>query len=130
MATAQYETRTRTTEETVVVLTLTEDEADALREVVGASDGTRTMVRIFDALDRPTPPEKPASAADTFEYDGVTYDLNAQYVDKDGDIWSFRRRENGDTEGHLQTWAATHWDPYFGLPYVARTYAPLTKVTP
>ncbi|CAM5405178.1 hypothetical protein SMICM304S_03452 [Streptomyces microflavus] len=40
MASAQYETRTETVEKTVVVLTLTEGEADALRDIVGASDGT------------------------------------------------------------------------------------------
>ncbi|MFB7479531.1 phiSA1p31-related protein [Streptomyces anulatus] len=90
MATAQYETRTRTVEEKVVVLTLTEDEADELRTIVGLADGTRTTVRIYQALEKIEAPT-PAQAADTFEYDGVTYELGARYEDCDGDPWYFTR---------------------------------------
>lgn len=127
MAIAQYDTRTRTVEETVVVLTLTEDEADELRHVVGAASGTRTLVRIFDVLAAPTPPATPAPAADTFEYDGVTYELNATYVDRDNDTWYFARIGSEVIGGgdHKPE------DPDDGcsLDFVM-DYRPLTKVTP
>ncbi|WP_069752927.1 phiSA1p31-related protein [Streptomyces sp. EN16] len=129
MATAQYETRTRTVEETVVVLTLTEDEAVELRQHIEKVPVSGVVYRVYEALTAPTAAQ-PAPSTDTFEYEGVTYDLNAKYTDKDGDVWSFRRRASGDTEGHFQGWDEGHWDGFFDLPYVAQKCAPLTKVTP
>ncbi|MGP3750859.1 phiSA1p31-related protein [Streptomyces sp. IBSNAI001] len=125
MATAQYETRTRTVEETVVVLTLTEDEADELRTIVGLADGTRTTVRIYQALEKIEAP-KPAPADDTFEYDGVTYDLDATYADKQGDTWTFtgNRHSNGSPA------LVCEYSGYTEIGDVLDSYGPLTKVTP
>ncbi|CAM5409537.1 putative protein OS=Streptomyces microflavus OX=1919 GN=Smic_80850 PE=4 SV=1 [Streptomyces microflavus] len=128
MASAQYETRTETVEKTVVVLTLTEGEADALRDMVGASDGTRTMARIYEALSNPTSPAQPAPAAETFEYDGVTYDLNAKYRDRDGDVWSFTGKLSGS--GVPRVTHTGYADNYDTIAEIADNYGPLTKVTP
>ncbi|MFD5198838.1 phiSA1p31-related protein [Streptomyces sp. NPDC058375] len=127
MAAAQYETRTRTVEETVVVLTLTEDEAEELRTIVGHADGTRTTVRIYQALEKIEAP-KPAPAADTFEYDGVTYDLNAKYKDRDGDVWSFTGRLSDD--GIPRVTYTGYADNIDTIAEIADNYGPLTKVTP
>ncbi|MFE3144772.1 phiSA1p31-related protein [Streptomyces scopuliridis] len=133
MATAQYETRTRTVEETVVVLTLTEFEADELRRVVGAADGTHTMVRIFGALEKPTPPAAPEPSADTFEYEGVTYELGAVYRDREGDHFKFEMPLSADgTPGGRSRYidGSGFGGPHWTLAEVAGAYGPLTKVTP
>lgn len=128
MATAQYDTRTRTVEETVVVLTLTEDEADALREVIGASTSASGIVyRVYGALAKPTQGEQPASAADTFEYDGVTYDLGATYVDRDNDTWHFARIDGEVIGGGGHK--PEDIDDGCSLDFIMG-YRPLTKVTP
>ncbi|OSC76493.1 hypothetical protein B5180_01680 [Streptomyces sp. BF-3] len=126
MATAQYDTRTRTVEETVVVLTLTEDEADALKEELVLISGSEVVRQVLGALRRPTT-EQPAPAADTFEYDGVTYELDAAYTDRDNDTWYFARI-GGEVIG-----GGDHKpeDPDDGcsLDFIM-DYRPLTKVTP
>ncbi|MFE7624280.1 phiSA1p31-related protein [Streptomyces sp. NPDC057509] len=128
MATAQYDTRTRMVEETVVVLTLTEEEADALKDFIGAStDGTRVMMRVFEALAKPTQPEQPAPAADTFEYDGVTYDLATRYHDRDGDVWRFERRPDGAVRGRLSD--DPIGDHNIPLGEAVDRFGPMKKVT-
>ncbi|MYW28341.1 phiSA1p31-related protein [Streptomyces sp. SID2119] len=130
MATAQYGTRTRTVEETVVVLTLTEDEADALEALVLGESGA-VMERIYRALRQTEPP---APAADTFEYDGVTYELGATYRDRVGDKFTFE----AGTAGPDRTPRGRFWDSDQGkfgdltwtLREVVSSWAPLTKVTP
>ncbi|MEW1551394.1 phiSA1p31-related protein [Streptomyces tsukubensis] len=114
----------------VVVLTLTEDEAGELRALVGASDATPARVRIVTALNGVRKPQadESASPADTVEYDGRTYDLTARYKDSDGDVWRFRRRLGGGTEGHLARWRADTWDGASSLEFVVQTFGPLTRV--
>ncbi|MFB7823838.1 phiSA1p31-related protein [Streptomyces hydrogenans] len=125
MARAQYETRTETVEKTVVVLELSEDEADDLRDLVAAADGTRRMVSIFNALQKPEAPRAEESA-DTFEYDGVRYDLRVPYRDRDGDVWYFARFGDGVRAGIGRTPRnADDGDPF----RTAAGYGPLTKVT-
>ncbi|MER5501339.1 phiSA1p31-related protein [Streptomyces sp. NPDC002561] len=127
MAHAQYETRTRTVEETVVVLTLTEDEAKELRDVVREDGSTRAMARIYRALMKPEAPEpEPEPSADTFEHDGVTYDLNAKYRDTDGDVWRFARFGNEVIGGCIHK--PENIDDGCSLAFVM-DYGPLTKVT-
>ncbi|MEV7425191.1 phiSA1p31-related protein [Streptomyces sp. NPDC091212] len=127
MAEAQYETRTRTVEETVIVLTLTEDEADALKEELILISGSEVVRRMLGALRRPAA-EQPAPSADTFEHDGVTCDLNARYRDRDGDVWRFERRPDGSVRG---SWYGTDIGDYHSLlSDVATECGPLTKVTP
>ncbi|MFD4234268.1 phiSA1p31-related protein [Streptomyces sp. NPDC058542] len=127
MATAQYETRTRTVEETVVILTLTEDEARALREVIGEATVSGMVYRVYEALSKPTSPEQPAPAAETFEYDGVTYDLGVRYTDKDNDPWYFVQFGNDVVGGGSAE--IRDVDDGCSLDYVM-SYRPLTKVTP
>ncbi|MFF6928325.1 phiSA1p31-related protein [Streptomyces californicus] len=124
MATAQRGTRTRTVEETVVVLTLTEDEADALEALVLGESGA-VMERIYWALRQTEPP---APAADTFEYNGVVYDLGAQYRDQDGDVWSFTGRLSGD--GIPRATCIGNASSVATIAMIADSCGPLTKVTP
>lgn len=128
MATAQYETRTRTVEETVVVLTLTEDEADELRKVVGAADGTRTMVCILRAIGAPGVPN-PETSADTYQYNGMTYDLTERYRDCEGDEWSFTGRRSAEGVPHVTMYEGSD-NTADTIVSIARGYGPLTKVTP
>ncbi|MEV7250251.1 phiSA1p31-related protein [Streptomyces cyaneofuscatus] len=128
MATAQYETRTRTVEETVVVLTLTEDEAKELREHIERVAVSGVVYRVYEALIKSTPPaQQPAPAADTFEYDGVTYELNATYVDRDGDKWHFARIDGEVIGGGDHK--PEDIDDGCSLDFIM-DYRPLTKVTP
>ncbi|WP_406324054.1 phiSA1p31-related protein [Streptomyces niveus] len=130
MATAQYETRSRTVEETVVVLTLTEDEADELREIVGNADGSLALERVYRALASPAAPEADAEAStDTYEYDGVTYDLSARYRDCEGDEWTFTGQRN--IVGHpCVTMYEGSDNTADTIVSIARGYGPLTEVTP
>lgn len=134
MATAQYDTRTRTVEETVVVLTLTEDEAVELRQHIEKVPVSGVVYRVYEALIKPTPPEQPAPAADTFEYDGVTYELGATYRDRTGDFFKIE----SDIHPMDGTPRARLWDPdaeEFGslnwtLASVVSSWSPLTKANP
>lgn len=121
MAEAQYETRTRTVEEKVVILTLTEAEASELRKTVMYSDATEASRDIFDALSSPTTLEP---SADTFEYEGATYDLNGVYRDCDGDTWHFARFDDV-VVGSVDHKPLNSSDGP-RLPFVMR-YRPLTK---
>ncbi|MER6485706.1 phiSA1p31-related protein [Streptomyces virginiae] len=122
MASAQYETATRTVEETLVVLKLTEDEADALREIVGASDGTRLHVGILKAL------EQIGHGADgTYTPTVKAYDLSAAYRDRSGDVWTFTGRRAPDGEPYVTyTDTASNTDR---ITDIEREWGPLTKVT-
>ncbi|WP_369147082.1 phiSA1p31-related protein [Streptomyces sp. R44] len=67
--------------------------------------------------------------ADTFEYNGVTYDLTATYRDKDGDEWTFKggtRASDGTPDGAMNGYAGGTYS--YTLGYAARHYAPLTRI--
>ncbi|WP_228973429.1 phiSA1p31-related protein [Streptomyces sp. DH12] len=64
-------------------------------------------------------------AADTYEHDGVVYDLSARYRDVDGDPWTFKRfgtDVHGGCNGHEPK------DTYDTLEMIVRYYGPLTKI--
>lgn len=133
MATAQHETRTRTVEEMVTVLTLTEDEADELRKVVEEANGTRATVSILRALQTPETPEA-ETPTDTCEFDGVTYEMGSVYRDQEGDLFKFETSlitVDGTPRGRL---AYTDGSGFGGLNWslaeVVKDFGPLTKVTP
>ncbi|GAA3018660.1 phiSA1p31-related protein [Streptomyces fulvorobeus] len=140
MASAQYETRTRTVEETIVVLRLTEDEADELRDEISSAAGTGRLCSVHRALSKPAPSEAKAPS-DTFEYNGVTYEMGAVYQDADGDHFDFKaelsgpgmsgmandrtpigRFRGGYADGEPNDWGWT-------LGEVVDNHGPLTKVS-
>ncbi|MFB7012929.1 MULTISPECIES: phiSA1p31-related protein [unclassified Streptomyces] len=140
MAEAQYETRTRTVEEKFVTLTLTEDEADELRQVAGVSSGY-AMARVYRALTQPTAPE-PEPSADTFSYQGTTYEMGAIYRDVEGDHFDFKAELSafdtpdcnadgtpiGRYRGQYADGKPNGWN--WSLREVVENHGPLTKVTP
>ncbi|MEU1074329.1 MULTISPECIES: phiSA1p31-related protein [unclassified Streptomyces] len=89
MATAQYETRSRTVEETVVVLTVSEDEADELRKLIDDTRWGHGLHNVREALNVPKPPALGTMYADGR---GNAYDLMEAYRDTNGDVWSFTGR--------------------------------------
>ncbi|WNI28623.1 phiSA1p31-related protein [Streptomyces sp. ITFR-6] len=125
MAEAQYEIRTETVEKTVVVLTLTEDEASSLKGVLEALDYTGCLTSLLASLTKPTAPE---TSADTFEYGGVTYDLHAAYIDQEDDTWTFtgRRTDGGDPYVTMYAGRDNRGDT---LSSIVHGYGPLEKVT-
>ncbi|MFE5093256.1 phiSA1p31-related protein [Streptomyces sp. NPDC056638] len=137
MAHAQYETRTRTVEETVVVLTLTEDEAEELagRLLYDADDSER-MREVVAALRTPAAPETaPDQAGDTFDHNGITYEYGVLYRDPEGDYFEMRRETDagdGTPVGRYRYLKPTaepgEWS--WTLAEVVGTHGPLTKVTP
>ncbi|MCQ6554753.1 phiSA1p31-related protein [Streptomyces sp. C10-9-1] len=86
MATAKRETRT--VEETVTTLTLTDDEASSLRGVLESLDYIGSLSDVLRALSDP-------QDASTYVYKGVAYDLNKSYADRDNELWTFARFNNG-----------------------------------
>ncbi|CAM5405231.1 Lipoprotein OS=Streptomyces microflavus OX=1919 GN=Smic_80860 PE=4 SV=1 [Streptomyces microflavus] len=65
------------------------------------------------------------TSADTFEYDGVTYEYGVRYTDNDGDPWTFKR-----STVHGQP--VSDNGPYFigdSIASAVRDYGPLTKHT-
>lgn len=63
--------------------------------------------------------------ARTYTYDGVTYDLDAKYRDRLGDVYTFTGRYNDG----LPTVTCTDWlDNPDTLYDIARQYGPLTRV--
>ncbi|MFE5828703.1 phiSA1p31-related protein [Streptomyces sp. NPDC056508] len=132
MAHAQYETRTRTVEETVVVLTMSEDEADELRRIVNDNGDSPALYRVHAALQKPEPPKAEAPSTNTFELDGVTYEIGVVYRDAEGDCFRFDAEisPDGSPYGRLgsrlsDTFGSQCWT----LREVAGGYGPLTKVT-
>ncbi|MFE3144771.1 phiSA1p31-related protein [Streptomyces scopuliridis] len=66
-------------------------------------------------------------SADTYRYEGITYDLTAQYTDRDGDAWRFARVDGvvrGDWSGARNS--ITSEDST--LSYVVTRYGPMTKI--
>ncbi|WP_369147084.1 phiSA1p31-related protein [Streptomyces sp. R44] len=122
MAHAQYETRTRTVEETVVVLEISENDADELRAIVGAADGTRAMVRVFQALEAIGAPMKSETYAT-----GSTYELNAKYRDRSGDVWEFTGKRSQSGEPYV-TYTG-FMDNEDTISEIEREWGPLVKVT-
>lgn len=127
MAHAQYETRTKTVEETVVVLRLTEDEADTLRSILDGYSGPNS-VSIRSALAKPTAPMEAATSGDTFEYAGVTYDLGAAYRDQEDDCWTFTGRCSPGGSPYVTMYAGSD-NRFDTLSRIVHAYGPLTKVT-
>ncbi|KPC89913.1 hypothetical protein ADL27_38530 [Streptomyces sp. NRRL F-6602] len=126
MASATYETTTRTIEETTVVLRLTEGEASSLKGVLDALDYTGTLTSLRDALTNPRPTVA-ATASDTVEYDGKTYELSAKYRDVDGDTWEFRRdAEDGQVEGRLV--GQHYWYPHNTPGHIENDFGPLDRL--
>ncbi|MYY03090.1 MULTISPECIES: phiSA1p31-related protein [unclassified Streptomyces] len=125
MAEAQYETRTRTVEETFVVLRLTEDEAEELagRLLYDAADSD-CMQRLLEALRHPVSPAPPA---DTFEYGGVMYDLSAKYRDTEADVWSFTGRRDPEGIPYVTMYEGSN-NTADTIVSVNRGWGPLTKV--
>lgn len=68
------------------------------------------------------------SAADTYEHGGVTYDLTAEYRDRDGDRWKFSADSPGDDGTPVGTMNGSGSDPSYTLGYAARDYGPLRKI--
>ncbi|MFF1417593.1 phiSA1p31-related protein [Streptomyces sp. NPDC058280] len=104
MATAQYETR------------------------------TRTMVRIFGALEKPAPPAAPSpeTLVDTFTYGGIAYEMGALYRDQDGDCFKFETplsAEDDTPRGRIRNRDGGFGGLAWTLAAVAGTFGPLTKVT-
>jgi hypothetical protein len=134
MAEAQYETRTRTVEEKVVVLTLTEDDAEELRDILGGFGG-RLAERIYRALTAPEAPAEAASAADgdTFEWSGIVYEYGILYRDDEGDYFEIRRviDADGTPVGRYRYGSPTAQpnDWAWTLGEVVHNHGPLTKVT-
>ncbi|MFB7188433.1 phiSA1p31-related protein [Streptomyces sp. NPDC056230] len=141
MAHAQYETRTRTVEEKFVVLTLTGDEARTLRSVLDGYSGPNS-VAIYRALVRPTAARTATDeAGDTFEYEGITYEIGAIYRDADGDHFDFKaelsapgtpdRNADGTPIGRFRGQRVgrepNNWN--WSLREVVECHGPLTKVT-
>ncbi|MGW1547486.1 phiSA1p31-related protein [Streptomyces sp. NPDC002346] len=135
MASAQYETRTRTVEERFVVLTLTEDEAEELREMAGGTSG-RLAAGIYRVLASPTAAEAATDeAGDTFTHSGITYEIGVLYHDTEGDYFEMRREidaEDGTPVGRYRYCSPTAQpgDWAWTLAEVVHNHGPLTKVTP
>lgn len=64
--------------------------------------------------------------ANTFDYNGVTYDLSAKYTDKDDDVWAFARF-GSTVEGGMYG-APKYLGDGDHLSYIVDTYGPLTRV--
>lgn len=130
MVSAQYETRSRTVDETVVVLTLTEDEADELRTIVGKTIGTPTLTSVYRALATPNASEPADEATDTFEYEGVAYELGALYEDAENDRFEFGNglASNGSPRGRLVWRGGDRGNWNWSLAEAVHSYGPLTKV--
>lgn len=64
--------------------------------------------------------------ADTYEHDGVTYDLSARYRDREGDVWSFTGKRRDGTPTVTLTGDLDNWDT---IVFVEQRYGPLTKIT-
>jgi hypothetical protein len=131
MAEAQYETRTRSVDEKVVVLTLTEDEARELRSVLDGYSGPN-VGGIYRALARPGAAEAAADAA-TFEWEGIAYEYGALYRDGEGDYFETRREidADGTPVGRYRYVSPTAQpnDWAWTLAEVVANHGPLTKVT-
>ncbi|MEV4971994.1 phiSA1p31-related protein [Streptomyces scopuliridis] len=72
-----------------------------------------------------TPVDEPA---DTFEHNGIAYDLSMKYRDREGDVWRFARVDGvvrGDWGLHLRSISAEDST----LSYAVDHYGPLTKLT-
>ncbi|AKZ59190.1 hypothetical protein SAM23877_6145 [Streptomyces ambofaciens ATCC 23877] len=70
---------------------------------------------------------EPVTDEDTYEYNGMVYDLVAKYRDRDGDVWRLKRvngivRARWDGEEDPTTDSNT-------LATVASTWGPLTRIT-
>ncbi|WP_326742609.1 phiSA1p31-related protein [Streptomyces sp. NBC_01768] len=84
---------------------------------VRLDDGSALHVAELTPVDDPT---------DTFEHDGIVYDLSARYEDTDGDTWHFARID-GEVRGEYVPECSI--DGYSStLAYVVRRFGPLKKI--
>ncbi|MEV7855142.1 phiSA1p31-related protein [Streptomyces sp. NPDC088183] len=91
---------------------------DVHRYTVQLDGGTRLYVAELTPIDE---------LADTFEHDGIVYDLSARYTDTDGDTWRFAR-VGGEVCGEYEPVCSINgYSPT--LAFVVRSFGPLTKVT-
>ncbi|MGP3940492.1 phiSA1p31-related protein [Streptomyces sp. 6N106] len=68
-------------------------------------------------------------AGDTETIDGVTYELNAEYTDSDGDVWSFERRPDGTVRSDYGRAEYRNFtDNSRTLAHAIAAYGPLTRV--
>ncbi|MFG3014337.1 phiSA1p31-related protein [Streptomyces cinerochromogenes] len=81
------------------------------------STGGELYVAELERVDEP---------ADTYEYEGVIYDLSVKYRDRDGDVWRFERRPDGKVRGVWTNRDVTDYDCL--LDEVANDCGPLTRV--
>lgn len=73
---------------------------------------------------------EPVTDEDTYEYDGVIYDLTAKYRDRDGDVWKFNSATRGEDDTPAGSMNGYAGDDYsYTLGYAAKNYGPLTRVT-
>ncbi|MFF8473863.1 phiSA1p31-related protein [Streptomyces sp. NPDC015414] len=82
MAEATQSVRTVTTEVKTFTLTLSPEEFEWLKDVVGAAPFTATSRSVWEAVKSP-------ANGDVYTYEGVSYDLTAKYLDTSGDTWEF-----------------------------------------
>lgn len=94
------------------------DRGDAHPYIVRLDNGDGTVyVAELERVDSPS--------ADTYEYDGVTYDLSATHRDKDGDPWTFKQVDGRVAAG------CNGFDPEHStvtLESVVDEFGPLTRV--
>lgn len=99
MAEATKSTVVRTVTEETFTLTLSADEFRYLRSLVGrqtiqAGDGANG--RIYEAMTEDLIVNEATSEPTTFTYNGVTYDLTAEYRDTADDNWYFTGESSHD----------------------------------
>ncbi|MFD6363483.1 phiSA1p31-related protein [Streptomyces roseolus] len=123
MAHAQYETRTETVETTVVVLELSEDEADELRRLVNDNGDSPELYRVHEALRKPEAPQP----TNTYTVDGITYDLDAKYRDREDEVWEFTGRTAQNGEPYVTFMGNV--DNIDTISEIEESWGPLTKVT-
>ncbi|MEU5361118.1 phiSA1p31-related protein [Streptomyces albidoflavus] len=137
MADATKQTVTRTVTEETFTLTLSADEFQYLKSLVGrqtiqAGDGANG--RIYEAMTEDLIVNEVTPEPATYTHNGVTYDLTSEYRDGDGDYWHFTggRTEDGVplmSCRFVATFGSTEDSEYqdWTLPRVLASYT-LTRV--
>ncbi|MEU0860644.1 phiSA1p31-related protein [Streptomyces griseofuscus] len=95
-----------------------EEQGDTHPYIVRLADDDTVHVAEVERID--------STPADTYEHDGVTYDLSARYRDRDGDVWKFERIGD-DVYGDFGV-GAYPTEGGWTLASAARHYGPLTRV--
>ncbi|MYY03088.1 MULTISPECIES: phiSA1p31-related protein [unclassified Streptomyces] len=88
---------------------------DAHVYIVDFEDGSRIYAaEVTPVKDAP---------ADTFEYEGVTYEYGVTYIDRDGDPWTFERSRGSDQPIS----DSGSWSQGESIAYVVGNFGPLEK---